>query len=147
MKSFLKDKLAYDMACNLDWSRHICLHDDFINGAIKKEMSHIINYHHQLNQSLLAEEHESELWDRFAIYDFEALHHDNYIRTQSILDNEQSHYTIEDTLGNFQNYAIEDLIFDLLQHSSHHRAKLALHFKNLELPVKTHSYLLYKKGL
>ncbi|SFT46331.1 DinB family protein [Lishizhenia tianjinensis] len=135
------------MACNLDWSRHICLHDDHINGAVKKEMSHIINYHHQLNQSLLKEEQESELWDSFSIYDFEALHHDNYLRTQSILEQDIPQYTLENNLGFYHNYKIEDLLFDLFQHSAHHRGKISLLFKQLELPAKTHSYLLYKRGL
>lgn len=145
LKSFFYDKLEYDMACNLDWSRHICLHEDDVNRDIKREMSHIINYHHLLNQQLLGEELESELWDQFSIYDFEVLHQDNYLRTLNLLEQEEEYFWIKDELGNDQKHSVEDLLFDLLQHSAHHRAKLGLLFKNLELPVKRHSLLLYKR--
>ena len=147
MRAYLEDKLEYDMACNLDWSRHICFYEDEITGEIKKEMSHIINFHHRLNQQILGEELESELWDTFSIYDFEALHHDNYQRTLTLLEKEQTYFTIEDTLGYYNKFLLEDLVFELIQHSAQHRAKLALMFKNLQIHPKSHSYLLYKRAL
>lgn len=126
LRTFFSEKFKKDHQINKVWFHFLMDQDDVINDKLKKEFSHLINVHHIWITRICGKQPESHSWDILPMIYWEQLLDDNHRKTQEMLNyftnNEVVPYQSEE--GLFLSSSTSDVLYHILQHSTHHRAKM-----------------------
>lgn len=124
MQAFFLSKFEFDVQSNNAWIDAIDQQDLSGNVEIRRQMCHILNVHHLWVSRLNGETAISHDWDDLPFYSWKKLNHENCVQTQLFIVNKDiaGETAYVDSEGCSQRKASSDILYHILQHSTHHRA-------------------------
>lgn len=124
MQGFFLSKFEFDFQANNHWIDSIEQQNLTDNFEIRRQLCHILNVHHLWISRLNGENVISNDWDDLPFYAWKKLNRENSAQTQLFIINKdiagETEYT--DSEGNLQRKSSGDILYHILQHSTHHRA-------------------------
>src|SRR5690606_33344110 len=102
--------------------------------------SHILNAHHIWNQRMLGEAAEHGIWELQPLEQWEALHYGNQRTSFEIIthtDNFQKRVEYTNSGGRTFSNEIKDMLFHIINHSTHHRGQLMVELRAAGNPAPT----------
>lgn len=135
LRSFFSDRFESDYRINLVWCRFLIEHEDELTDVIKKELSHLINAHHIWLARVMGNAAESNTWDILPTRYWEQLIVDNHRKTQEFLIHMdlEKHIQYHSEEGVPLDAINTIILYHILQHSTHHRARLAVETRSIGL--------------
>lgn len=147
MKVFFNQLFDYNFFCNKKLIEEC--------NALKKVpdkslelFSHILNAHHIWNARLQGKTPDFEVWQPQPLKDWGDLHYENQRNSFEIITNTDDfdkRIDYENTEGRLFTSTHKDILFHVINHSTHHRGQIAMNFRNNKLEPVALDYIFYKR--
>ena len=147
MKAFLNELYDYNFFCNKKLIDE-CNKLDKVPEKSLSLFSHILNAHHIWNSRILNQKSEYGVWQVHPIADWGDIHYENQRSSFEIIttsDNFENRIDYENTEGRLFTNTLRDILFHIVNHSTHHRAQIAADFRINELDPLSLDYIFYKR--
>ncbi|WP_247236247.1 DinB family protein [Telluribacter sp. SYSU D00476] len=147
MKAFFENLFQYTDHFNTVLIQKMMVEQAVDLSKSHRLMSHMLNAHHIWNKRILGQSPEVGVWQSMLLTEMLDRNEDNYQQTQRILHEADLDTTISYTNSkgdSFQN-TVQDILFQVVNHTSYHRAQIATDFREHGLePIMT-DYIMYKR--
>ncbi len=110
--------------------------------------SHVLNAHHIWNCRLLGKPWELEVWQEHPLENWEDLHYENQRTTFEIITNTddfEKRKNYETTEGRVFANEVKDILFHVINHSTHHRAQILADLRSHGIAPEQLDYIFYKR--
>ena len=110
--------------------------------------SHILNAHHIWNARILAKPILYEVWQSHPVKDWGDIHYENQRNSFEITRNAvdfEKRIDYENTEGRLFTNTLQDMLFHIVNHSTHHRGQIASDFRNNGIEPISMDYAFYKR--
>jgi uncharacterized damage-inducible protein DinB len=147
MKSFLDQLFDYNFHSNKKLIEE-CLKLDKVPPKSVSLFSHILNAHHIWNARVLESSVLYEVWQEHPLDDWGDIHYENQRSSFEIItktDNFEIRIDYENTEGQLFNNTLQDILFHIINHSTHHRSQIAVDFRNAGIDPLILDYIFYKR--
>ncbi|MBD0779348.1 damage-inducible protein DinB [Maribacter sp. ANRC-HE7] len=147
MKVFFNHLFDYNFYCNKKLIEE-CKKFDKVPDRSIELFSHILNAHHLWNSRILTKPISYKIWQIQPISDWADLHYDNQRTSFDIVThtNEfEKRVDYENTEGRLFTNTIQELLFQVINHSTHHRAQIAMDLRANGLEPINMDYAFYKR--
>jgi uncharacterized damage-inducible protein DinB len=147
MKSFFNQLFDYNFYCNKTLIEG-CSELEKVPEKTMSLFSHILNAHHAWNMRLLNKEREYEVWQIHTLESWEAIHYENQRTTFEIITNTEDFSTrvdYETTEGSVFANELKDVLFHIINHSTHHRGQILADFRANKIEPHDLDYISYKR--
>jgi len=147
MKPFFKELFEYTTHFNQALIGVLIAHPEKTSEQCIKLMSHMLNAHQIWNNRIQAELIPSAVWDIHTVQAFEKMDKHNFEHTMRILNQCELNQTIQYNTSNgiIFNNTVRDMLFQVINHSTYHRAQIASLFKQSGLEPLLTDYIHYKR--
>lgn len=147
MRAFFEQLFDYNFYAN---KRLIeaCLTQQELPISIEKKFSHILNAHHIWNSRVLNDEVVFSVWQMHPKHTWSEVHYDVQRKTFDILKNTpdfQLRVDYESSEGSMYINAIDDILFHIINHSTHHRGQIMAELRGLDSIPPPLDYIFYKR--
>jgi uncharacterized damage-inducible protein DinB len=148
MKPFFRELFEYSHHFNIKLAKAILENRDKVSERSVKLFSHVLNAHRIWNNRI--DPGKVNMFGVWAIHTpdvFEGIEQENYDHTLSILDRFDLGPVIEykTTRGDLFRNSIRDILFHVVNHSTHHRAQIASDFRQSGIEPLVTDYVFYKR--
>lgn len=147
LRAFMQNLFDFNLACNDALLLLLIENEDHLDGKIVPLINHIINAHQIWNNRIAASEMPYGVWEIHKFKDLERLNRNNHEKSDLILKSypldQKVHYKNSKGLA-FEN-SVGDILFHVINHSSHHRAQIASMVKNYGINPPVMDYIFYKR--
>lgn len=148
MNIFFLSKFEFDFYVNKLFIHEIEQQDLIDNPEIRRQLCHILNFHHIWISRLIEKETISEDWDDLPYFSWQKLNEDNFLQNKAFILNEdlnlERDYINSD--GEMKGKQVSDILFHILQHSNYHRAQINILIKKFgAIPVSMNFYRMGQK--
>lgn len=147
MKVFFNELFDYNFYCNKKIIE-TCTAMDSIPDKTSVLFSHILNAHHLWNARMLRVPHKYGIWQLHASKDWQDIHYENqrnsFEITSNIVDFEKR-IDYENTEGRLFTNTLQDMLFHIINHSTNHRAQIAMDFRENGIEPLVLDYVYYKR--
>ena len=146
MKAFFKELFEYNHTVNQKVIAAILDHYDKVSEKCLSLQSHIINVHKIWNARIISIENIYERWQLHPINDFAELDNENFHTSVRILEQFDINALVKysNSKGQVFNNSIRDLLFQIINHSTYHRAQVATEFRQSGIEPLLTDYIFYK---
>lgn len=147
MKAFLNEIFDYNYYCNKKLIDE-CLVLKEVPDTTTKLFSHILNAHHIWNARIVGKSMEYDVWHNHDLKDWTDLHYDNQRDSFEIISNAdgfEKRIDYENHEGRLFTNTLQDMLFHIVNHSTHHRGQIAVDFRNSGLTPIGLDYVHYKR--
>lgn len=147
MKAFFNELFDYNFYCNKKLIEE-CNRLENVPEKTIALFSHILNAHHVWNSRMLAKKREFEIFQTHPLTDWEEIHYDNQKDTFDIItriDHFEKRLGYESTEGMPYTNTIQEMLFHIINHSTHHRAQISVDFRNNGIEPLALDYIYYKR--
>jgi len=147
VKIFFNQLFDYNFFCNKKLIE-TCSSIDVLPEKSIWLFSHILNTHHRWNAKLLNKEVTYELFQIHEIRDWGDIHYENQrssFEITSNVDDFERRIDYENDEGRLFTNTVQDILFHIINHSTHHRGQIATDFRLNELEPIPLDYVLYKR--
>ncbi len=147
MKVFLNQLFDYNYYCNKKLIE-TCNSAEKVSEKSIELFSHILNAHHIWNARILGKPSEYEVWQIHAIKDWGDIHYENQRSSFEITTNAddfEKRIDFENTEGRLYTNTLKDILFHIINHSTHHRAQISTDFRNNDMEPLPTDYVYYKR--
>ncbi|KPM31951.1 DinB family protein [Croceitalea dokdonensis DOKDO 023] len=147
MKTFFNQLFDYNFYCNKKLIEQVCTFDKVPENT-KRLFSHLLNAHHIWNHRLTGEPKAFDVWQLHEVKDWGDIHYENQRTTFEVISNtEDFHVRIdyETTEGRLFANDLRDVLFHIINHSTHHRAQILMDFRTHGVAPEPLDYILYKR--
>ena len=147
MKAFFNQLFDYNFHYNKKLIE-TCLEMKTVPDEVTRLFSHILNAHHIWNARMLAIPSEIEVWQIHNTVDWGELHYENQRNSFEIItnaDNFAKRIDYESTEGQRYSNTLQDILFHIINHSTHHRAQISSVFRLNKLEPLPMDYIIYKR--
>jgi len=147
VKVFFNQLFDYNFFCNKKLIE-TCSSIDVLPEKSIWLFSHILNTHHRWNAKLLNKEVTYELFQIHEIRDWGDIHYENQrssFEITSNVDDFERRIDYENDEGRLFTNTVQDILFHIINHSTHHRGQIATDFRLNELEPIPLDYVLYKR--
>lgn len=147
MKAFFNELFDYNFFCNKK------LIEEF-KGAKKMPeksvslFSHILDAHHIWNARLQGKLPAYEVWQLQPVKEWSDIHYENQRNTFEIItntDNFEKRIDYENSEGRVYSNTIKDILYHMINHSTHHRGQIAMDLRNHKMEPLLLDYIFYKR--
>jgi len=147
MKFFFNQLFDYNFFCNKK------LIEEFNKMDIVPQrgsalFSHILNAHHIWNARILDKPITYDVWQVHPIKEWGDIHYENqrssFEITQNTVDFDKR-IDYENTEGRLFTNTIQDMLFHIINHSTHHRGQIATDLRNQGIDPINMDYAFYKR--
>lgn len=110
--------------------------------------NHILNVHHRWNALLAKTEPTMEMGQDNAQEQWGDIHYDNQRTSFEIITNTDDfelRVDFEDAEGRLFTNTVQDILFHIVNHSSHHRGQIMMDLRNNGLEPLTLDFIFYKR--
>lgn len=125
----------HNQEANIQLSKDLLFYEDDITDYCLVSMSHIINIEHIWLKRILCQTIESSDWDVLPLNYFIRFHRENQLLFENVMLNFEKNQLIR--YLNSDNILYEkhlsDLLYHIINHSSHHRAQIIREMKLIGL--------------
>lgn len=147
MDVFFNQLFDYNFYCNKKLIEQAVELNDIPDHSIKL-FSHILNAHHIWNKRILKEESEYGVWQVHEVDTWEEVHYENQRATFEIVrntDNFNLRVDFVTTEGRSFANDLKDILFHIINHSTHHRGQILVDFKSNNIEPLGLDYIHYKR--
>ena len=148
MKAHLLDLYRYNNKCNVTMISTCMGVDGELDAQIVKLFSHVLNAHSIWNSRIAVEAVETGGWDLQPETNWLGLHEQNQMNSLDIIEGCQlddlTKYS--NSLGKEYVNSVQDILFHVISHSTHHRAQIATILSSLGVRVVASDFIMYKRG-
>ncbi len=147
MRSLFNQLFDYNFYCNRKIIEK-CISIEKVPKRSIELFSHILNAHHIWNKRLLDEDWQYEVWQAHEVKDWEDLHYENQRTTFEIITNTDDFTKRVDyktTEGRIFANELKDILFHVINHSTHHRGQIATEFRKNKIELEQLDYIFYKR--
>ncbi len=147
MKSFFNQVFDYNFFCNKKLIEE-CLKLEAIPGRSQTLFSHMLNAHHIWNARVMGVESQYEVWQEHLPETWGDIHYENQRGSFEIITNTddfEKRIDYESTEGRLYTNSLQDILFHIINHSTHHRAQISVDFRANGLEPIQFDYIFYKR--
>ena len=147
IKSFFQELFTYNQYCNEQMIEVCSQNTALLSERLQQLFSHILNAHRIWNNRILSslpvfsvwELHSSDTWESIALL--------NYKRSMEILERFELTHLVNYTNSAGQPFTntVQEILFQIINHSTYHRAQIATELKNLGFQPPATDYIFYKR--
>jgi len=147
VKVFFNQLFDYNFYCNKK------LIDTFstTEGLPEKSMglfSHILNAHHIWNARIRQRKPEFNVWQVHEVKAWGDIHYENQRSSFEITSNTddfEKRIDYENSEGRLFTNTVQDMLFHIINHSSHHRGQIAMDFRSKSIEPLVTDFIFYKR--
>ena len=144
MNGFFKELFDYHHEYNLKLITELSTHELYFPIKTRDLFCHVLNAH-QIWNARICGESQRGVWDTYPLSECTHQENSNYYKTHEILSGyslkELINYT--DSKGNNHQNTVRDILFQVVNHTTHHRAQIIAEFKSAGLQPFPSDYILY----
>lgn len=147
MKVFFNQLFDYNFYCNKKIIEECSKLDNVPEKSISL-FSHLLNAHHIWNARIIGKPAEYEVWQSHEIKDWGDIHYENQRSSFEITTNTkdfEKRIDYENTEGRLFTNTLQDILFHIINHSTHHRSQIAMDFRNNDLSPIPSDFIFYKR--
>ena len=147
MKAFFQQLFDYNYYCNRQLIE-TCAPLETLPGKTGRLFSHILNAHHIWNARILERNPQFGVWQEHGVSEWQDLHYENQRETFEILMRDASpelRISYENSEGRAYSNTLQDILFHIVNHSTHHRGQIAAEFRSAGLEPLVQDYIFYKR--
>ncbi|WP_276389185.1 DinB family protein [Eudoraea chungangensis] len=147
MKVFFNQLFDYNFYCNKSLIEK-CSELNAIPERSETLFSHILNAHHIWNARILNQTPIYDVWQKHDIKSWEDIHYDNQRNSFEIVTNAtdfDKRIDYESTDGRSYTNTLGEMLFHIINHSTHHRAQMSIDFRSNEIDPISLDYIFYKR--
>lgn len=147
MRAFFNELFDYNFYCNKKLIEG-CNSMENVPERTIALFSHILNAHHIWNTRLLAVKREFDVFQIHPLTDWEDIHYDNQRNTFDMITNTDrfdKRLDYETTAGKLYSNTVQEVLFHIINHSTHHRGQIAVDFRNNGIEPLALDYIFYKR--
>ncbi len=147
MKVFFNQLFDYNFFCNKKLIDE-CNAMDSVPGKSVELFSHILNAHHIWNARILGKGPEFKVWQEHDLKNWGDIHYENQRSSFEIITNAddfERRIDYENTEGRLFTNTLQDILFHVINHSTHHRGQIATDFRNNSIDPLALDYVFYKR--
>ena len=147
MKAFFQQLFDYNFHCNKK-----IIESCAGVGAVPQEsmrlFSHVLNAHHIWNARITDRAPTLAVWDQHPVEAWGDLHYENQRDSFEIISNADPmdrRIAYENSQGLAFTNSLQDILFHIINHSTHHRAQIAADFRASNLEPVSMDYIFYNR--
>jgi uncharacterized damage-inducible protein DinB len=147
MKVFFNQLFDYNYYCNKKLIDQ-CIKLESVPGKSTLLFSHVLNAHHVWNARIVGKKPTYGVWQPQAISDWGEIHYENQRNSFEIMTNAnnfEQRIAYENTQGIAYTNSLHDILFHIINHSTHHRSQILLDFRNNELEPIPLDFINYRR--
>ncbi|PHQ62488.1 MAG: damage-inducible protein DinB [Maribacter sp.] len=147
MKAFFNQLFDYNFYCN----KKLIEECNALKAVPEKSIElfgHILNAHHIWNARILEKPSEFEVWQVHEVKDWGDIHYENQRSSFEIITNADDfgkRFDYENSKGRLFTNTLQEILFHVINHSTHHRGQIAMSFRDNALEPITKDYISYKR--
>jgi uncharacterized damage-inducible protein DinB len=147
MKVFFNQLFDYNFYCNKKFIEECGTHKKLPKKSIEL-FSHILNAHHIWNARLIGKVPTYEVWQVQPVKEWSDIHYENQRNSFEIItntDNFEKRIDYENSEGRLYSNTVKDILFHMINHSTHHRGQIAADMRKNKLEPLALDYIFYKR--
>ncbi|MEK6152673.1 DinB family protein [Flavobacteriaceae bacterium 3-367] len=147
MKVFFNQLFDYNYYCNKKLIE-LCAGLKEVPEESVKLFSHILNAHHLWNARILEKKSLYEVWQIHEVKEWGDIHYENQRSSFEITTNADDfdrRIDYETTEGRLFTNTLGDILFHVINHSTHHRAQISKDFRMNGIEPIPMDYIHYKR--
>ncbi len=147
MKVFFNQLFDYNFHCNKKLIEAFNAMDAVPEKVIKR-FSHILNAHHIWNARAIGKKPEYGVFQVHDVKDWGDIHYENQRASFEITttaDDFEQRIDYENSENRLFTNTLQDILFHIINHSTHHRGQLAIDFRENDLEPLPLDYIHYKR--
>ena len=146
MKSFFKELFEYNNDVNQKVIAAIADHSTEVSEKCLNLQSHIVNVHKIWNAKIIPVENIYGRWQLHPINNLAELDNENFHTSVLILEQFDINAIVKysNSKGQVFNNSVRDILFQIINHSTYHRAQVATEFRLSGLEPLITDYIFYK---
>lgn len=147
MRAYLQQLFDYNYYCNKEIIE-ACSRAKDVPEKSRELFSHILNAHHIWNARILEETPKHLVWELHEPPAWQELHYENQRHSFGIISNTEffdKRIIYETTEGRSYSNTLQDILFHIVNHSTHHRGQIAVDFRQHGMEPPLLDYILYKR--
>ena len=147
METLFNQLFDYNFYCNKNLIAKVKEMGDVPENS-GRLFSHILNAHHIWNKRLINEERSYDVWQIHNIKDWEDIHYENQRATFEVIrntDDFNKRVEYETTSGRIFTNDLKDILFHIVNHSTHHRGQILKDFRENGFEPLALDYIFFKR--
>ena len=149
MKVFFNELFDYNFYCNKKLIASCTSFEKVPEKSIEL-FSHVLNTHHIWNARATGKIAEYEVFQIHSLKDWGDIHYENQrasfeIITNADIDSFDSRIDYENSAGRLFTNTLRDILFHIINHSTHHRGQISMDFRKSGLEPVPMDYVFYKR--
>lgn len=149
MKAFLNQLFDYNFYCNKKLIE-ACNTFDLVPAKSIERFSHILNAHHIWNARAVGKVPEYGVFQIHELKKWTDIHYENQrasfeIITNTDLEDFDKRIDYENSEGRLFTNTLRDILFHIVNHSTHHRGQIAIDFRTAGIEPIPLDYIHYKR--
>lgn len=147
MRAFFNQLFDYNFYSNKRLIES-CLELKEVPEEVRRLFSHILNAHHIWNARILKKDSDIAVWELHDVDLWEELHYENQRTSFEIITNAddfERRIDYESSEGRLFTNSLQDILFHIINHSTHHRAQISAIYRNNDLEPIPMDYIIYKR--
>ncbi len=125
-----------------------CLKLETVPEKSIRLFSHVLNAHHLWNARILDKKPVYTVWQLHTMADWGDIHYENQRNSFEILttaDNFEKRIAYENSEGKSYTNTIQDILFHIINHSTHHRSQISMDLRNNGLEPIPLDFIFYRR--
>jgi uncharacterized damage-inducible protein DinB len=147
MQRFFNELFDYNFYCNKQLIEGCTLMENVPERTMAL-FSHILDAHHIWNARMVKKKPEFAVWQLHELKDWANIHYENQRNSFEIIMNADDlgkRLEYENTQGRTFTNTLQDMLFHIINHSTHHRAQISTDFRNNGLEPLPMDFTSYKR--
>ncbi len=147
MKAFFNQLFDYNFQCNKKLIT-TCQEMEQVPEQLAMRFSHILNAHHIWNARAMGKPSEFSVFQVHPVSGWADIHYENQRTSFDITthaDDFEIRIDYEDSEGRLFTNTLQDILFHIINHSTHHRGQIAIDFRTAGKEPLPLDYIFYKR--
>lgn len=147
MRAYLQQLFDYNYYCNKKIIE-VCSMAENVPEKSRELFSHILNAHHIWNARIQEETPKYGVWELHEPPAWQDIHYENQRDSFGVITNAASfekRIVYENTEGRTFSNTLQDILFHIVNHSTHHRGQISVDFRAHGIEPPQMDYILYKR--
>ncbi|AKA35166.1 MAG: damage-inducible protein DinB [Muricauda sp.] len=147
MKVLFNQLFDYNFYCNRKLIEK-CVALDEVPEKSRVLFSHILNAHHIWNHRVLQKPSTFDVWQEHPLGNWQDIHYENQRTSFEIVTNAddfEKRVEYETTEGRVFANDLKDILFHIINHSTHHRGQILMDFRSNGMDPDQLDYIFYRR--